>query len=136
MLSYLMRRLALGVLVLLGVSVVTFITAFAVPADPARLIGGIHANRTALANIRQVYGLDQPLPIQYLHYLQHILHGDLGRAFSVSEDVLPAILDRLPATAVLAGCGLLFGLAIGIPIGVLAASHPVESPTAWAFSLL
>ncbi|MDQ2741490.1 MAG: glutathione ABC transporter permease GsiC, partial [Chloroflexota bacterium] len=64
MLVYLVRRLAWGVLVLWGVSIVTFITAFAVPADPARLIGGIHATHAALMNIRHAYGLDQPAPIQ------------------------------------------------------------------------
>jgi peptide/nickel transport system permease protein len=123
-LPYVIRRLAWGVLVLLGVSIVTFLTAFAVPADPARLIGGIHATNAALANIRQAYGLDQPLPLQYVRYMQHVLHGDLGRSFSTSEDVLPAILDRLPATGVLASAGILCELAIGLPIGVLAALRP------------
>lgn len=127
MLPYVIRRLAWGLLVLTGVSVVTFVTAFAVPADPARLIGGIHATPAALQNIRQVYGLDQPLPVQYLRYMQHVLHGDLGRAFSTSQDVLPAILDRLPATAILAVAGILFELAIGLPIGVMAALRPHQS---------
>ena len=87
MAAYLIQRLAWGVLVLFGVSVVTFVTAFAVPADPARLIGGIHATNAALQNIRHAYGLDQPLPVQYLHYLNHIMHLDLGRAYSTSQDV-------------------------------------------------
>ncbi|MGH2442967.1 MAG: glutathione ABC transporter permease GsiC, partial [Chloroflexota bacterium] len=69
MVGYIIRRLLWGVLVLFGVSIVTFITAFAIPADPARLIGGIHASHAALANIRHAYGLDQPLPAQYVHYL-------------------------------------------------------------------
>ncbi len=64
--------------------------------------------------------MDQPLPIQYWRYLQHLVHGDLGRAYSVSEDVLPAVLSRLPYTAILAVCGLLFELAIGLPLGVIA----------------
>src|SRR4051794_30926277 len=104
---YIVRRLLWGLLVLFGVSVITFVVAFAVPADPARNIGGIHATRVALANIRHAYGLDQPLPVQYVHYMQHVAMGDLGRAYSVSEDVLPAILSRLPYTAVLAVCGIL-----------------------------
>jgi peptide/nickel transport system permease protein len=127
MLSYVVRRLLWGILVLLGVSVVTFVTAFAVPADPARLIGGIHATSAALANIRQAYGLDQPLPVQYMRYMQHLVRGDLGRSFSTSQDVLPAILDRLPATCVLAVAGILFELAIGLPIGVLAALRPHQA---------
>jgi peptide/nickel transport system permease protein len=128
MVAYLVQRLAWGVVVLLGVSVVTFLTAFAVPADPARLIGGIHATHVALQNIRHAYGLDQPLPVQYLRYMQHLAHGDLGQAYSVSQDVLPAILDRLPATAILAFTGLLFELAIGLPVGVVAALWPGQVP--------
>lgn len=121
---YLVRRAIWGILVLLGVSIITFLIAFEVPVDPARNIGGIHATRAALANIRHTYGLDQPVPVQYLRYLDRLVHGDLGRAFSVSEDVLPAIENRLPYTGVLALCGILFELAIGIPLGLLAAARP------------
>jgi peptide/nickel transport system permease protein len=128
MLVYVIRRLLWGLLVLFGVSLITFITAFAVPADPARLIGGIHATRAALANIRHAYGLDQPLPVQYLQYMQHVLHGDLGHSYALSESVLPAILARLPATAVLALAGLLCELVIGLPVGVLAALHARRTP--------
>jgi peptide/nickel transport system permease protein len=120
-LPYLVRRLLWGVVVLFSVSIITFIVAFAVPADPARNIAGIHATRAALANIRRVYGLDQPLPVQYWDYLTHLLHGDLGRSYSTSEDVLPAVLGALPYTLVLAFVGVLFELAIGIPLGMVAA---------------
>lgn len=121
---YVLRRLLWGTLVLFGVSLITFVVAFAVPADPARNIGGIHATRAALANIRHAYGLDQPLPVQYLRYMQHVMRGDLGRAYSVSEDVLPAILNRLPYTAALALCGILLELAVGIPLGLISALRP------------
>jgi peptide/nickel transport system permease protein len=121
MVPYLVRRLLWGVAVLVGVSVITFIVAFAVPADPARNIAGIHATRAALANIRQAYGLNQPLPVQYWDYMTHLLHGDLGRSYSTSEDVLPAVLGRLPYTLVLGMLGVLFELAIGVPLGMLAA---------------
>lgn len=121
---YVLRRLLWGALVLFGVSLITFVVAFAVPADPARNIGGIHATRAALANIRHAYGLDQPLPVQYLRYMQHVMRGDLGRAYSVSEDVLPAILNRLPYTAALALCGILLELAVGIPLGLISALRP------------
>ena len=121
---YLVRRTLWGILVLLGVSIITFLIAFEVPVDPARNIGGIHATRAALANIRHVYGLDQPVPVQYVRYLGRLAHGDLGRAFSVSEDVLPAISNRLPYTGVLALCGILFELALGVPLGLLAGALP------------
>lgn len=128
MASYVIRRLLFGILVLLGVSIVTFVVAFAVPNDPARIIGGAHATRAALENIRHAYGMDRPLPVQYVAYMNHLIHGNLGVAYSLSEGVLPAILDRLPATAVLALCAVLFELAIGLPIGVVAAIWPQRPP--------
>jgi len=128
MLSYIIRRLGWGILVLFGVSVVTFVVAFAVPGDPARLIAGPHASRLVLANIRHAYGMDQPLPVQYLTYMNHLFHGNLGYAYSVSNPVLPTIAGRLPATALLALCGILFELGIGLPVGVMAAVWPQGIP--------
>lgn len=125
---YVIRRLAWGLLVLLGVSIITFLVAFVVPGDPARAIAGPHATRAVLAGIRHSDGLDQPVPVQYLRYLENVVQGNLGVSYSLSENVLPAILDRLPATGVLALCGVLFELAIGLPIGVLAALWPQRAP--------
>jgi len=128
MLSYLIRRLVWGVAVLLGVSVITFLVAFLIPSDPARLIGGPHATRAALALIRRSYGMDKPLPVQYLEYLWNLLQGNLGISYSLSEGVAPAILEHLPATAMLALCGVLFELAIGVPIGIISAVWPQQAP--------
>jgi peptide/nickel transport system permease protein len=128
MAAYLARRLLFGVFVLVGVSVITFIVAFAVPADPARAIGGPHASRAALANIRHAYGLDQPLPVQYVHYIGNALQGNLGQSYSLSQGVLPAILSRLPATAFLAVCGIFVELLIGLPIGIVAAIYAGRFP--------
>ena len=128
MLPYLIRRLAWGLVVLLGVSIITFLVAFAIPTDPARIIGGAHATRAALAQIRLAYGMDQPLVIQYFHYLWHVLHGDLGWSYSLSEPVATAILTALPATAALAICGVTIELAIGLPIGIMAALWPQRPP--------
>jgi len=119
--AYVIRRLAMGLVVLVGVSLVTFVVAFAVPSDPARLIGGPHAGAAALAQIRRAYGMDQPLPVQYLQYIWHLTHGDMGQSYLLGEGVRQAILDRIPATAALAVWAILFELAIGLPIGVVAA---------------
>lgn len=121
MLVYLIRRLFWGLLVLLGVSLITFIVAFLIPSDPARLIAGPHATRASLRHIRLVYHMNDPAPLQYIRYLLNALQGNLGFSFSLSENVTPAILDRVPATAVLGAAGILFELAIGVPIGVIAA---------------
>ncbi|HEV3309790.1 MAG TPA: ABC transporter permease [Chloroflexota bacterium] len=128
MLTYVIRRCLWGLVVLLGVSVITFIVAFAVPTDPARLIAGPHATQSVLAQIRAAYGMNDPLPTQYVRYVWHLLHGDLGVSYSLSEGVAPAIFTALPATAMLALCGVVVELAVGVPIGVLAALWPQRPP--------
>jgi peptide/nickel transport system permease protein len=121
MITYIVRRLLWGVGVLVGVAVITFILRYLVPADPARIIGGLHATPQALAGIRRQYGFDDPLPLQFAHYLGNLLHGDLGPSLSLGTDVTSVLLARAPYTLELAVAGLLIELLIGIPIGVLSA---------------
>lgn len=128
MVVYLIRRFLWGVVVLLGVSLITFVVAFLVPSDPARLIAGPHATRAALQHIRLAYQMNEPAPLQYIHYLFNASHGDLGFSFSLSEGVLPAILSRVPATFVLGAAGIFVELALGIPIGVVAAVWQQRAP--------
>src|SRR5436305_7776348 len=92
------RRLVFMVFVLWGVSLVTFFLARIAPADPARLIAGPHANAEAIANIRALYGLDRPLPVQYVSYVAGLLHGDFGTSFVTRRPVLDDLLAFLPAT--------------------------------------
>src|SRR5512146_1581812 len=99
MLSYLMRRTLWMLVVLWGVTIVTFALLYLIPADPARAIGGPTASAQALANIRHHLGLDQPLQVRYGLWLWHLLHGDLGTSFKYQVPVLDSILQRLPATA-------------------------------------
>jgi peptide/nickel transport system permease protein len=122
-LSYILRRLVWGVAVLIAVGIVTFVLIYILPADPARVIAGPRASADAVARIAHQLGLDQPLPVQLATYLQHALSGDLGHSFSQNQDVLPLILSRFPATLQLALAGLFVELAIGIPLGLLAATH-------------
>jgi peptide/nickel transport system permease protein len=122
-LSYILRRLVWGVAVLIAVGIVTFVLIYILPADPARVIAGPRASADAVARIAHQLGLDQPLPVQLATYLGHALSGDLGHSFSQNQDVLPLILSRFPATLQLALAGLFVELAIGIPLGLLAATH-------------
>ena len=124
MFRYIVQRLIWMLTELLGISIVTFILAFLVPADPARLYAGPHASVATLVNIRHQLGLDRPLIIQYLDYLWRLVHLDLGTSYEQHIPVLQAILQRLPATAELAFAGVFFELIIGIPIGLLAAMRP------------
>ena len=123
MLSYLIRRLVFGVAVLLGTSVITFLIAFVVPADPAVTIAGAKADPQTLALIRAQLGLNQPVYVQYARYLGRLLHGDLGRSYIMREDVARLIAARFPATALLAVCAMALSLLIGLAMGMVAAAY-------------
>jgi len=123
MVLYVVRRILFGAGVLIGTSIITFVIAFVVPADPAVTIAGAKADPQTLAMIRQQLGLDQPLYSQYARYLNRALHGDLGRSFVRRESVSRLIAARFPATAVLALCAMALSLILGIPMGMLAAAY-------------
>jgi peptide/nickel transport system permease protein len=123
MLGYIARRLGFGILVLLGTSIITFVIAFVVPADPAATIAGAKADPQTLAMIRTQLGLDQPIYIQYARYLDRALHGDLGRSYILRESVTHLIAERFPATAILALCAMAASLALGVVMGMVAAAY-------------
>src|ERR1043165_9529191 len=118
---YLARRIVLMVFVLWGVTFITFFLARVVPGDPARFIGGPRANAEALANIRALYGLDRPLPEQYVSYLANLLHGDLGMSIVTRRPVTEDIAAYFPASLELALYGLILSTAIGLLLGVIGA---------------
>jgi peptide/nickel transport system permease protein len=122
-LTYIVRRLLWGLVVLISVGIVTFVLIYILPADPARVIAGPRASADAVARIAHQLGLDQPLPAQLATYLGRAVRGDLGHSFSQNQDVLPLILSRFPATLQLALAGLFVELVIGIPLGLLAATR-------------
>lgn len=117
MIAYILRRLVQAVLILLGVSIVTYALLYMLPADPARQIAGRSATAETVANIREQLGLNLPFYEQYLHYLGNLLTGDFGRSYLQKTEVGELIAARLPATLLLmAGaifCELLFGLTAG-----------------------
>jgi peptide/nickel transport system permease protein len=117
----LVRRLLFMAFVLWGVSLITFFLARVAPADPARLIAGAHANAAAIANVRAIYGLDKPLPVQYVNYLTGLLHGDLGTSFATRRPVASDLLAYLPATVELSVYALVIGSVLGIVLGIVAA---------------
>ena len=96
--AYVARRLAAALLILLGISLVTFLLLYLLPADPARQIAGRSATAETVANIRAQLGLDRPLPVQYGRYLASLLHGDLGRSYLQRAEVSELIASRLPAS--------------------------------------
>lgn len=119
--TYLVRRLGAAVLTLLLASMVVFSGVHALPGDAALALAGEERNPEVLAAIRHEYGLDQPLPVQYVHYVGQAFQGNLGRSTRVGEDVATIIGERLPVTLELAFLAVLLGLAIGIPAGIVSA---------------
>jgi peptide/nickel transport system permease protein len=118
---YLLRRLLQALLILLGVSLVTFVLLYLLPADPVRQIAGRSATAATVASIRHELGLDLPFWQQYLNYLGRLLQGDLGRSYIQRTEVSALILSRLPASLQLMAAGILAEVAIGLSLGTLAA---------------
>ena len=123
MLTYLAKRLMASLLILLGVSIVTFGLTFMIPADPVAIIAGRNSTPAIREQIRHQLGLDRPLPQQYAGYLVRLVQGDLGRSYARKSDVGPLILSRLPPTLLLMFAAIAAELLIGIPAGIYAASR-------------
>jgi peptide/nickel transport system permease protein len=120
MLPYVIRRLLQTALVLLGVSVITFLIVFAIPGDPAAMVAGKAATPERIAEARERLGLDQPLAVQYAKYVGRLAHGDLGQSFYLRQDVTDLIRANAPYTIQLAIAAVLIEL-IGIPLGMYSA---------------
>jgi peptide/nickel transport system permease protein len=102
---------------------VVFTLLHLVPGDPALVLAGEYASEERLAEIRKLYGFDQPLLVQYGLWLLQVVKGDLGRSLLSSQPVLDMILHRLPNTLLIGTYALVVAAAIGIPLGVLAATR-------------
>lgn len=117
------KRLAQSVFILWGVTVVTFMLAYLIPADPVRMIAGRSATQETVESIRRQLGLDQPLPVQYARYVSRLVQGDMGRSYVQKTEVAELIKSRLPATLLLMAGAIFFELLIGLPAGMFAASR-------------
>lgn len=122
-LSFLVRRLLLTIPVLLGVATLVFSLIHLIPGDPVQAMLGDSASPESVTELRSRLGLDRPLYVQYLSFLNGVAHGNLGSSLRTSEPVTRAIADRLPATFELAAAAMLVAVIIAIPLGVLAAAQ-------------
>jgi len=120
MLRFVIRRLALMVPTLLGLSILLFAWVRALPGDPARSLLGERATPEAVARVNEAYGFNEPLVQQYFNYIGALLRGDFGTSINYKEPVLTAFWDKLPATIELTVVALLFAILIGIPLGYYA----------------
>jgi peptide/nickel transport system permease protein len=122
MLGYIFLRLLRSVLVLLALTLFVFLLLH-LSGDPAVLLAGDAASPSDLQRTREYLGLTDPLPVQYLRFLSHAVVGDFGTSFRYQEPAIGLVLHRMPATAELAFAALMFGLLIGIPLGVASAER-------------
>jgi len=119
---YIIKRLLMLIPVLLGTSIIAFSLIHLAPGDPARTMAGEHASQRTINAIREKYGLDKPLYIQYGIWLNRALHGDMGRSIVSNEYVTKEILDRFPNTFELTFFAMILAIAIGTMAGIISAS--------------
>jgi len=119
-----LKRLALAVPSLIGVVIVTFLLARALPGDPAAYFAGPAATKEAIEQVRAKLGLDRPLPVQFVRYVSDLARGDLGVSLTTGQPVALEIRTRLPASAELTLLGLIVAVSVAVPLGILAATRP------------
>jgi peptide/nickel transport system permease protein len=123
MLQYLSRRLVTLTITLVGIMVMTFFISLVVPLDPLASIAGPQAPEETVERLRELYGFDQPVYVQFGRYVSRLFQGDLGESFQTGRPVLEDILAYFPATIELATIALIISILVGIPLGVLSAVY-------------
>lgn len=122
---YLIKRLAAFIPVLFFVSIIVFSCVHLIPGDPIRAMygPGTTVSDEVLAETRHALGLDESLPKQYVRWIGRVITGDLGRSIRSKEPVLASIIQRLPATLMLASASILIALVLALPLGVIAGAR-------------
>lgn len=121
MLIYIIKRLLLTIPVLLGIATITFILIYVIPGDPTSGIVGERVSPQTLNQIRAEMGLDKPFHIQYLSYLNRLIHGNLGRSFSTKQPVSEVIIEKFPNTLRLTIAAMFIAILFGVSMGIFAA---------------
>ena len=121
MIRFTIRRILWLVVVLIGLSVITFYLSRMVPGDPASLYLGPRAKPEQVEYLRTQMGLDKPLYVQFLYYWRDLIHGDLGESLRTHRPVITGIIDHLPASLELMFCAILIATLVGIPLGAISA---------------
>ncbi len=130
MLAFLTQRLLQIIPTLIIVSMLIFGLQQLLPGDPALIMAGEERDPKVLAEIREQYKLDQPIPVQYLYWVKGVLSGNLGESMRLKSSVSSLVVEKLPVTLQLAAMALLIAILIGIPAGIVSA---VKKETAWDY---
>ncbi len=121
MTQFILRRLLVTIPVLLGIVFVVFVLARVVPGDPCRAALGERATDAVCDDFIHRYGLDQPIPVQFVAYVQQLASGDLGTSIKHSRPVTTLLIERLPTTIELTLLAMLIAVAVGVPLGLISA---------------
>ena len=128
MIEFLVRRAFISAITLLLISLIVFTGVRMIPGDPARVLAGTDADAAGIEEIREKYGLNDPVPVQYLRWVALAVRGDLGESIRTRQSVASTVAIKLPITVELACLSLLVAICIAIPAGVIAA---VRRNTVW-----
>jgi ABC-type dipeptide/oligopeptide/nickel transport system permease component len=126
--AFLLRRPFELIPVLFGISLISFLLLQLTPGDPVRLLLGPKASEEAIALIRQRYGLDQPVFVQYFYYIKNVLSGDFGQSISFRSAIGPVLLQRIAPTVYL----LIYGLTLSVLLTLLLGVSAARSRGGWA----
>ena len=122
--AFILRRLLLAIPTLFGVLVVAFLLLYVAPGDPVQAMVGERADEATIARLRAELRLDDPLPVQFGHYISGIVKGDLGKSYITNRPIRKDILERFPKTLQLAGAAMLLATVLGVTLGILSARKP------------
>src|SRR4030088_3104753 len=130
MLSFLAKRLVQLIPTLFFVSIMIFSLQQLLPGDPALVMAGEERDPAVIAQIREQYRLDRPLPVQYVYWIKGVVSGDFGESLRIKVPVRELIAQKLPVTIQLASMAVIIAFLIGIPAGIVSA---VKKGTAWDY---
>ena len=134
MLTFLLKRLGLVLPTFIGITLLVFSLIRLLPGDPVEALSGERGmDAERYQRLLHQFGLDRPLPLQYLDYLWKALHGDLGLSIITHEPVFKEFMTLFPATIELSACAMLIALLLGLPAGIIAA---VKRNTVWDYSVM
>jgi peptide/nickel transport system permease protein len=122
MAEYLVRRVIAMIPVLFGISILVFVLVHLIPGDVAQILLGTQATDAQVETLRRTFGLDRPLPVQYVDWLSHIVRGDFGVSLRTSRPVLPDLVSRFGVTLQLTLTSMIIALLVAIPLGAASAA--------------
>src|SRR5260221_9800259 len=122
--AFVLRRLLLAVPTLFGVLIVAFLLLYVAPGDPVQAMVGERADSATIARLRQELRLNDPLPVQFGHYVAAIAKGDLGRSYITNRPIRKDIVERFPKTLQLARAAMLLATVLAVTLAVLSAPVP------------